>query len=342
MTALRPLLKWPGGKTREWAHVAPFVPADVRDFLDPFMGGCAPFALTPFEGRAYLNDRHERLVDLHLRVQAGDAEFLAEAESLARAWQDLAAAASASRRRFEALVEAARRGADVRSRGIDDVAASLEDKAARLARLEAKHGVRFDGDALAEHCETAVRAAFYTRVRAEERTARGARAAACFLFVREYCYGSMFRSNAEGAFNIPYGGRSYNRKSFLGRVRQLRAVATRRALARATFSALDFEEFLARRAPSLGSSDFVFADPPYDSDFSTYGDNAFSLADHERLAAALARLPCRWLLVIKETPEVARIYSSARRLGAFGKTYGYNVRGRNERDARHLLLAGRA
>jgi site-specific DNA-adenine methylase len=301
------------------------------------MGGCAPFGLTSFEGRAFLNDKHERLVELHVRVQRGDADLFAEMAALGDAWHSLRAVADARRAAFLRLVAAARRGEEVRSGSEDPTTASLEDKAARLARLETKHDVRFSDGDLDEHCETAVRAAFYTRIRAEERSATGARRAACFLFVRDFCYGSMFRNNAAGEFNIPYGGRSYNRKSFLARLEQLRSPRTRQGLARAEFFALDFDEFLAARR--LAREDFVFVDPPYDSDFSTYGDHAFGLADQERLAAALAKLPCPWLLVIKETDEIHRIYASARRLGSFGKQYGYNVRGRNDRDARHLLLA---
>jgi len=338
----RPLLKWPGGKTREWAQIEPFLPKTIRHFVDPFMGGCAPFGLTKFEGRAFLNDKHERLVDLHVRVQKGDAEFFRELARLGDAWDALGPAAARRTDDFVALVSAARPGEPVRTKDADDVTASIEDKARRLARLETKHPVVFDPAQLAEHCETAVRAAFYTQIRTEERSAVGARATACFLFVRDFCYGSMFRSNAAGEFNIPYGGRSYNAKSFLARLEQLRAPRTRQTFARATFFSLDFEEFLGAQAKSLSADDFVFVDPPYDSDFSTYGENAFGIADQERLAAALARLPCRWLLVIQETPEIHRIYADDLKRGSFGKRYGYNVRGRNERAARHLVIGNAA
>jgi DNA adenine methylase len=341
-TAFRPLLKWPGGKRREWPQIEPFLPAKIRHFVDPFMGGCAPFGLTKFEGRAFLNDRHERLVDLHVRVQRGDVELFEELARLGDGWDALGAASKKRETEFARLVDAARRGDPVRTPKADDYTASLEDKARRLANLEKKHAVSFDRGQLAEHCETAVRAAFYTRVRFEERTAVGARATACFLFVRDFCYGSMFRNNAAGEFNIPYGGRSYNGKSFLARLEQLRAPRARQTFARATFFSLDFEEFLEAQRPSLAADDLVFVDPPYDSDFSTYGDNAFGIADQERLAAALARLPCRWLVIIQETPEIHRIHADEFKRGAFGKTYGYNVRGRNERAARHLVVANYA
>ncbi len=356
----RPLLKWPGGKTREWPALAPYVPWDVRHLVDPFMGGLAPFALTPFSGRAHLSDLHPRLVALHVLTQRQDAEFLAACDALAAAWDALGPLAAQLAPAFEALLQSAREGErapDAASalsdapRALEDdafaprLAASLADKALRLARLELRHAVRFEGAECARHGETAVRAAFYGLVREREHGATGAAAAADFLFVREYCYGSMFRQNADGAFNIPYGGASYNAKPFARKVERLRDPRTVAALARAEFACGDFGSVLADLAPHLERRDLVFLDPPYDSDFSAYGGNEFGIAEHERLADLMARLPCRYLFVIKETADVRRIYvegaparAGGRVVLRFGKTYGYNVRGRNDRDARHVVL----
>jgi DNA adenine methylase len=374
--AFRPLLKWPGGKAREWDEIAPHMPADVRHFVDPFMGSLAPFALTSFEGRALLNDRHELLVDLHRRAQRRDAELLAGVEELADAWEALSGVAGALLSLFEELVDVRRgvtAGEDL-ARGLPHTGAdwcadrerasrrvravltrfklghahaavldAVLDKAVRIPRLERRHARPFTHEELVRQGETAVRAGFYTLVRASEPTATGAAAAARFLFVREYCYGSMFRVNAQGEFNIPYGGASYNDKSFRSRAAQLRARATSAALARATLSCGDFEPFLDGLHAELGPRDLVFADPPYDSDFSTYGRHAFALADHVRLAAALHRLPCPWVLVVKDTPDVRRTYltGGARLVHEFGKQYGYNVRGRNDRATRHLVVRER-
>lgn len=360
--AFRPLLKWPGGKGREWDEIAPLLPRTIRHFADPFMGGLAPFARTPFTGRAWLNDRHERLVDVHRRVQAGDADLVAEVAALGRAWDDLGPFAAEILPVFAGLVADARAGArvpdDAAVPAVEEslppsaaaaaahIAAGVADKARRVAALERKHGVSFDDAALADHCETAVRGGFYFFVREREPRSAGARAAADFLFVRDYCYGSMFRHNAAGAFNIPYGGTTYNTKRFSARLTRLVDPATLTALARAEFSCGDFEPFLARVARKLGPADFVFADPPYDSDFKSYGPQAFSQEDHVRLAKSLAALPCPWLLVIKETDFVRATYlspalrrSGAREVRVFGKAYGYNVRGRNERRTRHLAVA---
>lgn len=366
LAQFRPLLKWPGGKGREWDEIGPRLPVGIRDFIDPFLGGGAPFARTPFTRAAHLNDRHAALVDLHVRVQRGDPAFLAAVDSLGRSWEALGLVAEYLRPVFRGLVAAARAAREADSaaataevqaaaevagcpEAAGAIAASVLDKAARLARLEKKHAVKFDAEAISTHGETAVRAGFYMFVR--EREGRAAAAAptaesvADFLFLREFCYGSMFRFNADGGFNIPYGGITYNRKSLLARAEQFRSDDTRAALARATFSCGDFEPFLERLRPGMSAEDFVFADPPYDSDFKSYGTDAFTQDDHRRLAAALGRLPCPWMLVIQETDFVRATYLAARgarEAHAFGKTYGYNVRGRNERAARHLVVTNYA
>lgn len=363
--AYRPILKWPGGKTREWTHLAPHVPDDVRDLVDPFMGGLAPYALTGFSGAAHLNDLHPVLVDLHRRVQREDTELLDALDALASDWDALGPVAAHLAGPFARWVATARAGgafdptrdvdaalaaapptAAVGSRRLRELlVASAADKARRLARLEVRHDTHFDAAGCRPHGETAVRAAYYTLVREREREASGAERAADFLFVRDYCYGSMFRTNARGEFNIPYGGASYNAKPFSRRAGQVRARETVEGLRRASFSNTDFETFLDGLAPHLDRRDLVFLDPPYDSDFSTYGTNVFTLADHERLALAMARCPARWLLVIKETPDVRRIYvdgaprtAGGRVVLRFGKQYGYNVRGRNARDTRHVVV----
>ncbi len=45
---------------------------------------------------------------------------------------------------------------------------------------------------------------------------------------------------------------------------------------------LDFEDFLEKCNPK--ETDFVFLDPPYDSEFNTYAQNDFSRKDQRRLA----------------------------------------------------------
>ena len=74
----------------------------------------------------------------------------------------------------------------------------------------------------------------------------------------------------------------------------------------------------------------------------------FGRAEQERLARVFASLPCPALLVIQGTDFIRGLYEEVGRDRArrgepffaeeYAKTYGYNVRGRNERKATHLLI----
>ena len=70
--------------------------------------------------------------------------------------------------------------------------------------------------------------------------------AANFYFIREYCYGSMFRFNARGEFNIPYGGMSYNRKDMRSKIDGMFNREMEALFAKTDIHCCDFEELLSK------------------------------------------------------------------------------------------------
>ena len=69
---LKPLLKWPGGKTRELGKLRERWPARVGTYFEPFMGGGAAFfAMRP--AKAVLGDLHPELVGLYRGVEYSTA-----------------------------------------------------------------------------------------------------------------------------------------------------------------------------------------------------------------------------------------------------------------------------
>lgn len=376
---MKPLLKWPGGKTRELAVVRDRWPERVGTYVEPFVGGGAVF-FDRAPACAVLGDANPQLMDLYRRVQDGDPGLVAALEEIAVHWDDaLGEAASKGGSLATAYQVAGRRGAapdDTLVAGLvawvhpaearPHAARSLRDKWRRLRRLEEKHATTFDDELVRAQLETALRAGYYTWVRdaeggelAGEEAARGARGqdpegaarSARFYFVRELCYGAMFRQNRQGRFNIPYGGKGYNRKRIRTQVARLMDPARRALLARAELVEGDFRGLFERAASGLGPDDLVFLDPPYDSDFSAYAGLSFGETEQRALAGIVAGLECRVLGIMKATPLVREIYRQAAaawaargrtlELSEYAKTYGYNVRGRNDREATHLLLEGR-
>jgi DNA adenine methylase len=100
---------------------------------------------------------------------------------------------------------------------------------------------------------------------------------------------------------------------------------------------LDFEVFLGKL--ELVGDDFIFLDPPYDSEFSTYSQNEFTKDDQKRLAELLEKTPAKFMLVIKSTDYILSLYRSDKfNIKVFNKKYLVNFQNRNNRDVEHLII----
>jgi len=220
-------------------------------------------------------------------------------------------------------------------------AKSLSSKLNRIADLEIKHSMEFDQNMLKNHFETSIKAAYYTMLR-DEKSVSLDEENARFFFIREFCYGSMFRFNQNGKFNIPYGGMDYNKKSFRQKVDRLREPAVIKLLSRTDIYNLDFNKFLSEI--SLSANDFIFFDPPYDSDFTDYAKQPFGKDDHERVAKTFVELASKSVMIINKSEFTLDLYrrmqdrNSDLQISDYEKTYSYNVRGRNNRKTTHLLI----
>jgi DNA adenine methylase len=148
----------------------------------------------------------------------------------------------------------------------------------------------------------------------------------------------MFRYNSNGEFNVPYGGIAYNRKDPATRIAYLASEELLKQLRKTTFSCGDFMEFMEKYPPA--KDDFVFLDPPYDSQFSNYAGNAFERDDHQRLADfLLGTLKARWMLVIKRTDFIEGLYKGkGLKIESFAKRYAVSFRERNDKRAEHLII----
>ena len=132
--------------------------------------------------------------------------------------------------------------------------------------------------------------------------------AARMIYLMRYCYGGIYRTNANGRFNVPYGG---GRTGVLPTLDQLRSTSL--SLENTTLVAGDFEEVLDREAQK---GDFVYLDPPYASSTARkslqYGPASFAVGDLERAAGLLERLNargCSFVLSYSDTPEAVETFS---------------------------------
>ncbi len=126
-----------------------------------------------------------------------------------------------------------------------------------------------------------------------------AEAAALFYYLNRTGYNGLCRFNKRGGFNVPFG--RYKRINYLTDFSEYRA-----AFANWAFTAGDVEDVPLERG------DLVYADPPYDVEFTQYSRGGFSWDDQERTAVSLATHRGPVILVNQATERVERLY---RRLG---------------------------
>lgn len=161
---------------------------------------------------------------------------------------------------------------------------------------------------------------------------------AIFLFIRNFAYSGMFRYNSRGEFNVPYGGIGYNRKNFHKKVDYLKTKELKSLLDFTIIENEDFEDFFELHKPT--NNDFVFLDPPYDSEFSTYAKNEFTRKDQERLAQYLInKCKAKWMMIIKNTEFIFELYNNkGLNIQSFDKTYLVSFMNRNNRETKHLMI----
>jgi len=101
---------------------------------------------------------------------------------------------------------------------------------------------------------------------------------------------------------------------------------------------LDFEDFLVKYKPL--KQDFIFLDPPYDSEFSTYTKNKFGKEDQKRLSNYLIKeCQSHWMLIIKNTDYIRQLYfNKGLNIKSFDKTYLVSFMNRNDKNTEHLLI----
>jgi DNA adenine methylase len=124
-------------------------------------------------------------------------------------------------------------------------------------------------------------------------------AAGLFYYLNRTGFNGLCRFNRSGEFNVPFG--RYVRISY---TRDFSRYAE--ALENWTFMMGDIE------AVPIQPADFIYADPPYDVQFTHYSQGGFGWDDQERTAVWLSRHRGPVVLVNQATERIERLY---RKLG---------------------------
>jgi DNA adenine methylase len=128
-------------------------------------------------------------------------------------------------------------------------------------------------------------------------------AAELFYYLNRTGYNGLCRFNQKGKYNVPFG--RYNRIDYIREYRPYREL-----FKQWQFSCVDFEKL------ETTEDDFVYADPPYDVQFTHYFRDGFCWGDQVRLVEWLARRKCPVILSNQATDRVIELYQN----------YGFEVK----------------
>lgn len=365
---LKPIIKWAGGKENELEHILSNMPSSFENYYEPFVGGGSVFTAISADAY-YINDKSEELVNLYRCVSKEDEKFFYWIEKISSIWdncfqqtKELKEIASIYKHYRESPTESLlnellffvkkdklslqKKLCNEINYDIDfyssEISHVLLRKFSRMRKIEKTRTLMPDEDVF-ENIATAFMGTLYTYFRKlyndkSYLNRYDGLETALFVFIRNYAYSGMFRYNKKGDFNVPFGGIAYNGKSLSKKISYYKSDALISLLRKTQISNLDFEEFLKKYIPN--KNDFIFLDPPYDTEFSTYAKNEFRKEDHVRLANFLCN-NCRskWMLIIKNTPLIVSLYGEKKlNIKSFDKKYKVSFMNRNNKNAEHLII----
>lgn len=364
---LSPLLKWPGGKEREIKDITPYLPLNIDRYFEPFVGGGAVY-FSINANKYYINDKLTDLVDLYKNIKSQNLNFFDPLNKFNDSWILISKYVDNEFKQFENYYKIFKKTNSVKyfeknifnadrnflnslvetnfNQDIQTYEKTLKkifyDKIYRIYKLENDKGDLSREDIL-KNLECALKSGLYTYLRylfnfANELNIDSDTYNVLFLFLRNYSYSSMFRYNADGQFNVPYGGIDYNRKFLTNKIEYYASLEIKEHLSKTEIYNLDFEDFLYLNGPK--EKDFIFLDPPYDTTFNTYAKNSFDKADQERLASYLIlKCKAKWLLVIKNTDFIYGLYNKPGiNIANFDKKYTVSFKNRNDKNVNHLII----
>lgn len=178
-----------------------------------------------------------------------------------------------------------------------------KSKVAQLKALLKEHEARHSSD-------------YYYMLRSLDRTTdfqnlSDVEVAARFIYLNKSCFNGIYRVNSKGFFNVPFGKKEavtlYDEDNF----EQLEKYIADAAI---SITNIDFEDAVS----TAKSGDFVYLDPPYDSDtstFTSYTASAFGKDEQARVAKVfkvLADRGCYVMLSNHNTELVNSLFAQYR------------------------------
>ena len=367
MSNRKTFIKWAGGKEKELPIILKNLPSNFDRYVEPFVGGGAVY-LNINCSNSVINDKSDELMLLYKMIKKHDKTFFDSLNEINKNWISLQQLVEVNNEELLKIYNNVKQNDNCTNELVEkfvekhskelnklleedfdinlynfikEIKKNLISKLNRMKKIELERNEMNISDIMS-NIECAFKSAYYMYFRYLYNNKKKLKLSdefycAVFYFVRDYCYASMFRYNANGEFNVPYGGISYNRKDFSKKIEYVSSDELKNYMEKTKICNYDFEVFCNKI--ELTENDFMFLDPPYDTEFSTYAKNDFDKDDQIRLANYLSNTKAKFMLIIKNTDFIYNLYKDRGfHIESFDKKYLVSFMNRNDKDVEHLLI----
>ena len=152
-----------------------------------------------------------------------------------------------------------------------------------------------------------------------------------FYYLRKTCFRGMLRYNQKGEFNIPFG--RYKNFNF----DDIKNKNYEELLQRTEILNTGFEHIFENHNDE---NNFMFLDPPYDSEFTDYGYCSFGKNEQQKLADLFKSTRIKCLMIIGKTEFISDLYKDYI-VDEYDKKYKFKIHsGRigDEINTKHLII----
>jgi DNA adenine methylase len=152
-----------------------------------------------------------------------------------------------------------------------------------------------------------------------------------FYYQRKTCFRGMLRYNKQGNFNIPFG--KYKTINY----EELKNPKYEELLKRTEILNKNFDYIFENYN---NQNNFMFLDPPYDSEFTDYGYCKFGKEEHIKLAKYFKETKIKCLMIIGKTDFISELYKNYI-VDEYDKKYRFKLYGDrvgDEINTKHLII----
>jgi len=122
-------------------------------------------------------------------------------------------------------------------------------------------------------------------------------AASLFYYLNRTCFNGLVRFNGSGLLNVPFG--QYKTVNYCREFSEIRKI-----IRTWKFTSSDFTKV------RVNKTDFLYVDPPYDTEFTNYSGQRFKWSDQLRLIKHLKKYECPIVISNQATDRIVELYKN--------------------------------